>query len=84
MASRVESNAPDPGDRDALLSKADELAAVAESMRGGERPDHKGADRAAGAAQALRDHVARTDLAVREAANYARANAPRALDETEE
>jgi hypothetical protein len=55
-----------------LLAKADELAAVAESMRA---KDATGADRAANAAQRIRDHVSRTDLAVREAENYARANA---------
>lgn len=62
-----------------LLAKADELAAVAESMR---TKDATGADRAANAAQRIRDHVSRTDLAMREADNYARTNA--APPDTEE
>lgn len=57
----------------ALLAKADELSAVAESMRA---KDADGADRAAGAAQQLRDFVARRRLAATEADNYARVNAP--------
>ena len=64
----------------ALLVKADELAAVAESLRA---KDAAGADRAAGAAAKLREFVAGRRLAATEAANYARANAPRET-ETEE
>jgi hypothetical protein len=64
----------------ALLAKADELAAVAESMRA---KDAVGADRAAAAAQVIRDHVSRRALARAEADNYARNNAPHQI-ETEE
>ena len=66
----------------ALLAKADELAAVAETLRA--KKDAAGADRAADAAQHIRDTVQRRTLAATEAANYARANsAPREI-ETEE
>lgn len=68
-------------DDGALLTKADELAAVAETLRA--KKDADGADRAAGAAQHIRDHVARRRLAATEADNYARANAPQQI-ETEE
>lgn len=61
-------------DDGALLVKADELAAVAETLRA--KKDADGADRAADAAQRIRDHVARRRLAATEAANYARANTP--------
>jgi predicted phage gp36 major capsid-like protein len=63
-----------------IIAKADELSAIAESMRG---KDAAGADRAAAAAQVLRDHVQRRTLAETEAANYARANAPREDDPEE-
>ena len=57
----------------ALLARADELAATAEAMPA---KDSVGADRAAAAAQVIRDHVSRRRLAETEAGNYARANAP--------
>lgn len=64
----------------ALLARADELSAVAESLRA---RDADGADRAAAAAQVIRDHVSSRRLAATEADNYARANAPQQI-ETEE
>lgn len=63
---------------DALLSRAAELSAAADDLRA---KDADGADRAAAAAQRIRDVVASRALAANEAANYARANEP---SETEE
>lgn len=64
-----------------IIARADELAATAEALRA--KGDATGADRAAAAAQVLRDHVQRRALAETEAANYARAHEPREID-TEE
>lgn len=54
---------------DALIERAEELARTAEKLRA---KDAEGADRAAGAAQALREHALRRALARTEADNYAR------------
>lgn len=68
-------------EHDELLVTADALAGVAERMRA--KGDASGADRAAQAAQRIREVVAGRALAANEAANYARANELREI-ETEE
>ena len=65
---------------DALLSRAAELSAAADSLRA---KNADGSGRAAAAAQRIREHVASRTLATNEADNYARANAPQRI-ETEE